>query len=200
MRATASAALVALLLAAPVAMLLALLAAPLHGQQGPMLAGGLEVRAGGTLTDSELVVPALSVDVDLGWVGARWLRPIVGLDWSRVEPDAGAAGSRVVAWGGRACVRLDPIGAQRISPYAGAAVLLQRVSATGEVAVGDGITGTRLGMAVGGGVMLAVDAPQHWSLLAEARRSFLSDLEHWTLQLGVRYSALGRMAYAPFGR
>ncbi len=204
---------VALPLAAGVLGAVIVLATPSAGQQAPSFVGH-EVRAGVADRPPAGLWPALqlSYDLDLGYL-RRQLRPlrlfvgahrlgleVTGMPLPRTERpgDGGEAGNEVgegTVTGARAGLRVEPFGPARLAPRLTFAGTVSRVSS--DLPDRQDVDGTRWGLIVGAGLRLGLDPRQGWSALLDAKHLFMDGADHWSFTLGLRYTPLGRLAYAP---
>lgn len=176
--------------------------APALGQRFPG-AGGAEIRLGiatpRDLRADELSIGrSLSADVDLGYLGRPWVRTIVGVHHFRTDIESeDATRGDASAFAVRAGLRADAFTASRTAASALAAVSLQTVRASvPEDPTTEGLLdGVYAGFTLGAGVRRALDRQARASLVAEVRRTFVPNLNHWAFEAGIRYLILGTGAY-----
>ncbi len=170
-----------------------LLAQPLAGQRFPAFGGG-EVRAGIVLPDDAERAVGIGLEVDLG----RFLpltRVFVGglgfdADVDRLIGERQVTGDIAVR-GGRAGIRLEPLGTRAFTPYFAGALNVFSVSADADQP-GDQddieavYEGTYLGLSVAAGGVYPLDATRQVLGFVELRRAFVSTVGHWALDAGLR--------------
>lgn len=172
----------------------------LHAQQFPGL-GGVGIRAGAVTPDDAKTGFGVSGEIDLGYIRLPRFRTLVGLSYFSADIDRQIAGSDVggsmTAVGGRVGVRLDVLPAARLSPYLGAALTGQSVSAdvddTGTQQLLDGFY---IGAGISGGLAFALDSARRFAATAEARRVFVTNVAHTAYEVGFRFSPRGSAMYS----
>ena len=184
-------------LPAALAVLAALVAAapPLGAQRAPAF-GGFEFRVGAA--DVEQADAGFSAGADLG-LGTVWtdrLHLLLGAslftaDADRVVTDVPVRGG-FVGVGGRAALRLDLIGVGRLRPYLLGQLSVHRVSA-GDVeqpGVRDLLEGSYAGIGAGAGLAWGLGTLRTTSVVLEGRRVLATNVDHWALEIGLRYTPL----------
>lgn len=162
--------------------------------------GGIEGRVG--LAAPEAAQPGLAyaIDLDLGYVRVPRLRAVLGLNGFRADVDRRVSGRTVggsfTATGGRAGLRYEPFGPGRLTPYAVGTVVGIDVDAdTEEPGVDRLLDGFYIGAGAGAGMSYALDELERYSVVAEARRVFVTNVSHWAFEFGVRVMPRGRGTY-----
>lgn len=165
--------------------------------------GGAEVRLGGAtpedLTEQDLSTGfSVSGDIDLGYVGRPWLRVIAGVNYFGFDVEEGDsvigdASNFALRTGWRA----DAFGNRRTAVSLLTALSLHSVSASvaSNAAVEDLLEGIYFGFTLGAGARYALDDRARASLAAEARRTFVTNVDHWAFEVGLRYMVRGTSAY-----
>ncbi|MEN8376211.1 MAG: OmpA family protein [Gemmatimonadota bacterium] len=183
------------------ALLLAATAAP-----GPLAAqmfagaGGVEIRVGFAAPEDQGSGFSISGDLDLGYVGRPWLRAIggVGHFGFDVESDGATVGD-ASSFAVRGGLRADAFPEERVSGSVLAALSFHNVSATvpANRVVQDLLDGVYVGFSLGVGGRYSLDAAGRASVVAEARRTFVTNINHWAFEGGIRYQVRGARAYVP---
>jgi outer membrane protein OmpA-like peptidoglycan-associated protein len=168
-------------------------------------AGGLEVRLG-VATPEDLSAEALSSafslsgDVDLGYVGRPWLRFIGGVNYFAFDVEEGdSVIGDASSFSLRGGLRADAFGTRRTAATLLAALSLHSVSATvsSDPTVADLLEGIYAGFTLGVGARYALDERARAAFVAEVRRTFVTNIDHWALEAGFRYTVRGTDAYEP---
>ncbi|HSM36193.1 MAG TPA: OmpA family protein [Longimicrobiales bacterium] len=168
-------------------------------------AGGVEFRLGVAapedLPASELSSGfSVSGDVDLGYVGRPWLRFIGGVNYFGFDVQQGDSvvgdASNFALRGG---LRADALGDRRTAASLLAALSLNYVSASvpSDPNVGDLLEGIYAGFTFGVGARYALDDRARTAFVVEARRTFVTNIDHWAFEAGFRYMVRGTGAYQP---
>ena len=168
-------------------------------------AGGAEVRLGvatpENLTEQDLSTGfSISGDIDLGYVGPPWLRVIGGLNYFGFDVEQGdSVIGDASNFGLRAGLRADAFGNRRTAVSFLTALSLHSVSASvaSNAAVEDLLKGFHVGFTLGAGARYALDDRARTSLVAEVRRTFATNVDHWAFEVGFRYMVRGTSAYVP---
>ncbi len=175
---------------------LALAGAPLAAQSFPAF-GGIEARAGIASPEDASTGFGLSADVDLGSLGTERLRTLVGFNYFGADVEREAAGQPVggslTAIGGRIALRLDLVTAARVTPYLLGQVGGWNVDA-GDVEHAETanlLDGFVVGAGAGGGIAYRFSETGSTSAVLEARQVVANNLNHWAVELGIRYGPRG---------
>ena len=171
-----------------------------HAQALPSF-GSIEARLGAVSPEKAKLGFSGSMHLDLGYVGRPSLRAVLGLTYFKADVDrrtaAGPVGGSLSCWGGQAGLRFDPLGGQRIAPYLTAVLAAEHVRAdVQDPGVKELLDGSNVGAGLGGGLAVAVDSARTFAVTADVRRIFVSNLNHWTYELGLRFTPRGRAAYS----
>ncbi len=165
--------------------------------------GGAEVRLGFAaprdLPADELTSGrSLSADLDLGYVGRPWLRVLAGVGHFRTDIESGdtAVGDAGVV-SVRGALRADAFPGARLTASLLASANIHSVSASvpEDANVEELLDGVYAGVSLGVGARWALDAERRASLVAEARRTFVTNVGHWAFEAGIRYLFRGARAY-----
>lgn len=161
----------------------------------PIIGGG-EVRLGPAFPSVAEQGWSLGADLDLGSVFMQALRAFAGYTGLLgVDVDRSLRGDVLQgdlrAHGLRAGVRWDLLRERQFVPYLSGAVVALRSSAGAlqpedEEAMEDIYGGNRLGWSVAAGLVYPLETTEQMVALAEARRSSVGPLRHWSLDVGVR--------------
>lgn len=167
--------------------------------------GGVEFRLGVAtpedLTNEELANGfSISGDVDLGWVSRPWLRFIAGVNYFSFDvQEADTAVGDASNFAVRGGVRADAFGDRRTAASLLAAMSVHSVSADAPSrgSVADLLEGVYVGLTIGAGVRYALDDQARAAVVAELRRTFVTNVDHWAFEGGIRYMVRGTRAYLP---
>jgi outer membrane protein OmpA-like peptidoglycan-associated protein len=161
--------------------------------------GGIDVRVGAAVPINAKPGLSASADLDLGSLRVGSLRAIAGGHYFAADRDVAGdadAGS-YTALGGRLGLRLDLFGAQRFSPYILGAVTGHSVSAdVADPETGALLEGFYVGASLGIGAAYSIDPAGRLSVTGEARRTFVSNIDHYAFELGIRLQPRGSDTYA----
>jgi outer membrane protein OmpA-like peptidoglycan-associated protein len=166
--------------------------------QGFPAFGGIEGRIGVAMPENADPGVSASVDLDLGSLGIGSLRTIVGAHYfsaNRTGPGTEDYGS-YSAVGGRLGLRLDVFGTQRLSPFIMAALTGHQISANvpneSDRAL---LEGFNTGASIGAGLAYAVDEAGRLAVTGEGRGTFTNNIQHYALELGMRFLPRGPRSY-----
>lgn len=184
--------------------LLASVAGPAASQSFPTF-GGIGIRAGAFSPEHASTGVGGSVEIDLGYL--RWtnLRTLIGYSYFGSDVERTISGTAldgsITTHAGRVGVRLDLFRGARLSPYIGAGLSGQSVSASasdeGDQELLDGVyDGFFVGMTASGGLAFWVDTAQRLAITAEVRQAFAPKIGHTAYEIGVRFTPRGRGAYS----
>jgi outer membrane protein OmpA-like peptidoglycan-associated protein len=186
-----------------------LAAAPLEAQRFPGF-GGVEGRVGAALPDAASTGLSASVDVDLGYIGTPFLRPIVGFNFFQANVRDRAFGAdratgSLSATGVRVGARLDLFGVAGLRPYLLGAVTGHNITVDGDTEAQRELLrrefgGFVVGGSLGAGAGYSLDAEERFLATAEVRRVWNANVPHWGAEVGVRIVPRGRAAYDPVFR
>lgn len=186
------------------AVLVAFMPAAASAQMFPG-AGGAEVRLGFAMPEDlpaqELTAGfSVSGDIDLGYVGRPWVRVIGGLNYFGFDVEQGdSVIGDASNFALRAGLRADAFANRRTALSFLTALSLHSVSASVEsdATLEDLLDGINVGFTLGAGARYALDDRARASLVAELRRTFVTDVDHWAFEVGFRYMVRGTSAYVP---
>jgi outer membrane protein OmpA-like peptidoglycan-associated protein len=165
----------------------------------PALAGG-EIRTGLTFPQSANVAASAFGELDVGYVWRPPLRVLLGLSVyeANIDREGGGDEGSFRATGFWASGRYDLFPWRTIAPYVRGGVTLQRVRADAFDANIDALLdGVYVGAAAGIGARYLLDSRGQLSATTELRRTFMSNVAHTALELGLRLQRRGLDAYAP---
>lgn len=161
--------------------------------------GGVDVRLGVAAPTNATTGLSTSADLDLGSIGIGSLRAIAGIHYFAVDRDVEGeanAGS-YTASGGRVGVRLDLFGTRRFSPFLLGAVTGHQVSVdVPDAQTRELLEGFYAGASLGAGAAYSFDPEGRLSVVGEARRTVVSNIDHYAFELGIRLQPRGRETYA----
>jgi outer membrane protein OmpA-like peptidoglycan-associated protein len=166
-------------------------------QRAPAFAGA-EVRGGLVFPEAADVGLGLMGEVDLGYVWRPELRAIVGIsrltaDIDRLPGDDEGSFTATGLWLG---ARYDLFALGSTAPYLRGALTIQRVSADAwDTDVDALLSGTNAGAALALGVRRNLDVTGRFGGTVEVRRTWLNNLAHTALELGIRWQQRGTSAY-----
>ncbi|HSJ06152.1 MAG TPA: OmpA family protein [Longimicrobiales bacterium] len=168
-------------------------------QRAPSFAG-VEGRVGLAFPEKASAGPSAMAEVDLGYLGQPELRLIAGIGRFSAnidrEPgdDEGSFSATGVWLGGR----YELFALRPTSAYLRAAATVHRVDADAWSSdVGDLLSGTVVGAAVAAGASRALDPHGRLNGTVEVRRTFLSNVGHTAVEIGVRWLRRGSVTYTP---
>lgn len=160
--------------------------------------GGLEPRLGVVWPRNATTGVVWALDADLGYVRPR-VRAIVGMTGFNVDVDRRVAGAPIggtlSAFGVQGALRLDPVRAGRFAPFVTALLTVHNVGANvSDPGIDELLDGVYAGIGFGAGVAYSLDMSARFSLTAEARRVFATNVGHGSLMFGMRWLPRGRQA------
>lgn len=172
------------------AMVLAI--APVVRSQEALAFGGVSARAGAVFPERADAGFGWAIEVDLGHLRTERLRVLFGVQRFGADVDRQVSGSPVggsyTATGIHGGVRLDLFASRQFTPYLGTTILAHNVSAdVPDAGTDELLDGVYIGATLGGGLGYALDQPGTFSLTAEVRRAFISNIGHWAFEGGIRY-------------
>lgn len=172
----------------------------LHAQTFPGF-GGIGIRAGAVSPDDAKAGFGMSADLDLGYLRVPLVRTILGFNYFNADVDRQVGGSPVggsmTVTGGSLGLRLDLLAGARFSPYLGAAILGQSLSAdVTDAGTKDLLEGFYFGAGISGGFAFALDSARRIAVTGEARRGFANNASHTGFEVGFRFSPRGTMMYS----
>jgi outer membrane protein OmpA-like peptidoglycan-associated protein len=162
--------------------------------QGFPAFGGIEGRIGAAMPENADPGVSASVDLDLGSLGIGSLRTIVGGHYFATNRTEGGSYNAI---GGRLGLRLDVFGTQRLSPYIMAALTGHQISADvpNDPSTETLLEGFNTGASIGAGVAFAVDEAGRLAVTGEGRGTFANNIQHYALELGMRFLPRGPRSY-----
>lgn len=169
--------------------------------------GGVEGRVGLALPDELDTGFGAAADLDLGYVFFPQLRSVIGFDYFRAGVTDRAFGTdrasgSLSAIGGRLGLRFDLSGMGALQPYGIAALTGHDVTVEGDTEPQDVLLdreygGFVVGASVGAGLTYALNEPQTFRVVAEARRGWSANVSHFAIDIGLRIVPRGARAYDP---
>jgi OOP family OmpA-OmpF porin len=181
----------------PVVVLTALSAGGAQAQRFPAL-GGLDLRGSAIQARAGQDQPGYGAeaDLDLGSFILPRARLFAGGTWFNTGTPSVASGTRLRAVGGRAGLRIEPLGAATLAPYVfGGAAGLDVKAKTQDATVQDLLSGFNTGAVAGGGLVFAPGAARRLGITAEGSYTWINNLNHWSVGMGVRIRTFGRSAF-----
>ncbi len=159
--------------------------------------GGIEVRLGLASPENAQLGFGATADLDLGYLAAPTLRTIVGFSYLGSDVERVDADGSFNARGGRLGLRLDPLGAARLSPFILVTANLYegRFNLPDNPGLERALDGFNAGIGLGVGFMWALDDGHRSMAMAEVRRIFVNNLNQWGLELGLRFQPRGQDTY-----
>ena len=189
-----------LIAAAVPALLASVVVSPADAQQFPAFGGG-EVRFSMVSPEKADLGFGGSAQLDLGYLQLPWLRTLLGVDYFGAgldrRVDGADVGGTYSAIGAHAGVRLDPFATTRLAPFATLTLSARnaRTSGVTDPTTRDLLQGFYMGAGVGAGFAFAIDTSHHAKITVQAERFAITNIGHWAVSAGLRFTPGGRRAY-----
>ncbi|HET6763684.1 MAG TPA: hypothetical protein VFH27_08425, partial [Longimicrobiaceae bacterium] len=181
----------------PAIVLAALGAGTVSAQRFPAL-GGIDLRGSTIQARTGETQPGYGAeaDLDLGSFILPRARLFAGGTWFDTGTPTLASTARLKAFGGRAGLRIEPLGAATLAPYVfgGAAGLDVRAEGP-DSTVRELLSGFNTGAVAGGGLVFSPGRGRRFGITGEGSYTWINNLNHWSAGVGVRIRTFGRSAF-----